>query len=374
MLPVPSPGGGRIFCHDYSYRGPTYNDSLFLRGIVRSRSRLTRRDSDQAADPPESWTRRPTVVTPHGPRLMPAQRVSTGAREERRGTWDAQDLRQSQHSAKGDSKKTGNPLTGAFTRPQTLHPGSEGPPQSGRAADRTCWSSSRWAAEARGRRRSSSRARPSHFGHPALPPGLGFPVCNVGPTGSPRSASPAGPAAPAPATPPRGWSLGMRRGQGEQGRSPRGPVISSTEDETRRVTRPHGPADCGREIRRPRARTARVGFRPFFLFFLIFFFFSQLGCFQAQKRLWRLNRGTSRRGRICLRKMESLKKLKRKGGGRGRGAYSRSISSPSWTETTGSQAPNSQKRGVRVASPSAPPSGVPAWGPRPNHALGRLLR
>lgn len=118
MLPVPSPGGGRIFCHDYSYRGPTYNDSLFLRGIVRSRSRLTRRDSDQAADPPESWTRRPTVVTPHGPRLTPAQRVSTGAREARRGTWDAQDLRQSQHSAKGDSKKTGNPLTGAFTRPQ----------------------------------------------------------------------------------------------------------------------------------------------------------------------------------------------------------------------------------------------------------------
>lgn len=97
---------------------------------------------------------------------------------------DAQDLRQSQHSAKGDSKKTGNPLTGAFTRPQTLHPGSEGPPQSGRAADRTCWSSSRWAAEARGRRRSSSRARPSHFGHPALPPGLGFPICNVGPIGS----------------------------------------------------------------------------------------------------------------------------------------------------------------------------------------------
>lgn len=114
-----------------------------------------------------------------------------------------------------------------------------------------------------------------------------------------------------------------------------------------------------------------MGFRPFFLFFLIFFFFSQLGCFQAQKRLWRLNRGTSRRGRICLRKMESLKKLKRKGGGRGRGAYSRSISSPSWTETTGSQAPKQPKTWSEGGLAFGPTFGGPSLGTETESRSGK---
>lgn len=107
--PVPSPGGGKIFCRDYSYCGPTDNDSLFLRGIMGSCARVTCRTMARRRVCRRGGPDAQRLSPPRGPRLKPARRVSAGASGAREGTRDAQALRQSQHSANGDCKKMGDP-------------------------------------------------------------------------------------------------------------------------------------------------------------------------------------------------------------------------------------------------------------------------